>query len=158
MTPFLRRMAPSDLESVVALAEISPGGPHWPREAYESAIEQEPAAALVAVAADTLAGFVIADLVLDICQLESIVVAGAFRRQGIGAALLSAVIGWSKERGAERVELEVRIGNRAAIALYERAGFVSEGLRRGYYRDPEEDAVLMGLNLNSPAKAVEKNP
>jgi ribosomal-protein-alanine N-acetyltransferase len=47
------------------------------------------------------------------------------------------------------MELEVRISNRAAIALYERAGFVQDGRRRGYYRDPEEDAVLMGLPLIS---------
>lgn len=158
MTPFLRRMIVSDLEPVLALADASLGGPRWPRQAYQSAVEQEQAPAFVAMAGDVLAGFAIAELVLDICQLESIVVAGEFRRQGIGSELLQAVIAWSQERGAQCVELEVRVGNRAAIALYERAGFVSEGLRRGYYRDPEEDAVLMGLTLDSSAKTVKKNP
>jgi ribosomal-protein-alanine N-acetyltransferase len=59
------------------------------------------------------------------------------------------VLAWAQRQGARRMELEVRISNRAAIALYERAGFVQDGRRRGYYRDPEEDAVLMGLPLIS---------
>jgi ribosomal-protein-alanine N-acetyltransferase len=158
MTPEIRVMTTGDLEAVLAIAQRSDGAPHWPPRAYSSAIQKRRTAALVAMAANKLAGFAIATLVLDICQFESIVVAAEFRRQGIGAALLQDVIASSRQRGATRIELEVRAGNSAAIALYERAGFLRDGLRRRYYRDPQEDAVLMSLALDLPSPAVEKNP
>jgi len=47
------------------------------------------------------------------------------------------------------MELEVRAGNETAVRFYERAGMVREGARRGYYRDPDEDALLMGKSLYS---------
>ena len=154
----LSEMAASNLGAVMALARRSPGAPHWPRQIYENAMEQRQTTALVAVDGDQLAGFAVGTLVLDVCQLESIIVAEEFRRQGIGAALLQAIIAWSRQWSAQRVELEVRAGNAPAIALYERIGFLRDGIRRGYYRDPQEDALLMGLALDSPAKTVEKNP
>ncbi len=46
-----------------------------------------------------------------------------------------------------RIEIEVRAGNKPALCFYEHAGFGRDGLRRGYYRNPEEDALLMGLEL-----------
>ena len=154
----LSEMAACNLGAVMALARQSPGAPHWPRQIYENAMEQRQTAALVAVDGDRLAGFAVGTLVLDVCQLESIIVAEEFRRQGIGATLLQAIIAWSRQWNAQRVELEVRAGNAAAIALYERIGFLRDGVRRGYYRDPQEDALLMGLALDLPAKSVEKNP
>jgi ribosomal-protein-alanine N-acetyltransferase len=158
MTTLFRFMTVADLDAVMALAHRSPGAPHWTRCIYQGAIEQEQSAALVAIAGEALVGFVIANLVLDICELESIVVAPEFRRQKIGAALLDAIIVWSRQRSAQRIELEVRARNMAAIALYERTGFLRQGIRRSYYSDPQEDAVLMALPLGILPKTVEKNP
>ena len=158
MTTLFRFMTVADLDAVMELAHRSPGAPHWTRCIYQRAIEQEQSAALVAIAGEALVGFVVAKLVLDICELESIVVAPEFRRQKIGAALLDAIIIWSRQHGAQRIELEVRAGNIAAIALYERSGFLREGARRSYYSDPQEDAVLMALPLGILPKTVEKNP
>jgi [ribosomal protein S18]-alanine N-acetyltransferase len=141
-------MTSEDLEAVMALASRSPGSPHWTRGNYLF-LEERPGIALVAEKDHTLSGFAVASLVVDVCELESIVVAEEIRRQGVGAAMLEAIFAWARGRGARRVELEVRAGNTGAIALYQRGGFARDGLRRGYYRDPEEDAVLMGLALDS---------
>jgi [ribosomal protein S18]-alanine N-acetyltransferase len=154
----LREMAACNLAAVMDLARRSPGAPHWPRQIYENAMEQEQTAALVAVDGDKLAGFALGTLVLDVCQLESIIVAEEFRRQGIGGTLLQAIIDWSRQCSAQRMELEVRAGNTAAIALYERIGFLRDGVRRSYYRDPQEDALLMGLALDLHAKRWKKIP
>jgi ribosomal-protein-alanine N-acetyltransferase len=156
-------MTAGDLDAVTALAAEAAGAPLWTRQIYESAIGGEHSAALVAIdngAVDNrmLIGFAIAISVLDICQLESIVVAETSRRQGIGASLLTAVVAWSCARNSRRIELEVRAGNSGAIALYQQAGFIRDGRRRGYYRNPGEDAVLMSLALGLPSETVEKNP
>lgn len=158
MTPKIRPMVAADLDAVILLAQRSGGAPYWTRPIYANAIEQEQTAALVAMADSRVAGFAVAGQVLDICELESIVVDPEFRRQGIGNTLLRAILAWSRLCGAHRLELEVRAGNTAAIALYRRAGFLRDGLRRSYYRDPEEDAVLMGLALDLPSEIMKKNP
>nr|WP_067659449.1 GNAT family N-acetyltransferase [Nocardia harenae] len=80
-------------------------------------------------------------------------VAAGHRGQGIGTALLDAVVAWARERGAHKVTLQVWPHNEPAIALYRRAGFEVEGrLRRHYRRRSGElwDAVLMGLHLPKP--------
>jgi [ribosomal protein S18]-alanine N-acetyltransferase len=157
-------MTADDLDAVVALERRSASAPHWDRSGYEAALYQKPLqkkesnASFVAQQDDAVVGFVVARMVVDVCELESIVVARELRRQGVGAALLRATLAWAQEQTARRVELEVRAGNCPAIALYERAGFVRDGLRRSYYRNPEEDAVLMGMPLDSSAKTVEKIP
>ncbi len=153
----IRRMQSEDIDAVMELAERSAGSPHWTRDNYVR-LEEGSTVALVAECEGRLAGFAVGSLVLDVCDLESIVVAEEFRRRGIGTALLDAVIAWSREHGGLHLELEVRVSNHPAIALYERHGFVRDGVRRSYYRDPEEDALLMGLTFDDPGSAVEKNP
>lgn len=76
-------------------------------------------------------------------ELESVAVAEAARRKGIGQALCVAVLDWCREQGAERVELEVRAGSEGARMLYRELGFRETGRRRSYYSDPVEDALLM---------------
>ncbi len=80
-------------------------------------------------------------------ELESIVVAEAWRGQGIGAELLAELAARAKSSDAIRLDLEVRASNAPAIRLYGRAGFVESGRRRGYYRGPDEDAILMSRDL-----------
>lgn len=76
-------------------------------------------------------------------QILNLAVHPDFRRQGFGAAVLSELLRMAAERGCREVSLEVRISNRAAIALYERAGFSTAGIRRHFYRNPAEDAAVM---------------
>lgn len=150
----IRAMAAGDLAGVAALAQECPEAPRWKRENYAALVPGEAQhgtpgplrAGWVATAGGTaqIVGFAAANVVLDQCELESMAVREDARRQGIGAALLRAVIAWARERGARRIGLEVRAGNAAAIRLYERLGLKAEGRRRGYYADPAEDAVLLG--------------
>jgi ribosomal-protein-alanine N-acetyltransferase len=76
-------------------------------------------------------------------ELENIAVRQSLRRQGLGAALLERLLEEARQGGAERVLLEVRASNGAAIRGYERAGFRLLARRAGYYREPSEDALIM---------------
>lgn len=78
-----------------------------------------------------------------------LMVAASHRRRGIGTALLDAAVQWGREAGVRKLELHVFPWNSAAIALYERYGFVKEGYRRGHYRrgDDYVDAILMAYVL-----------
>lgn len=78
-----------------------------------------------------------------------LMVAASHRRRGIGTALLDAAVQWGREAGVRKLELHVFPWNSAAIALYERFGFVKEGYRRGHYRRGDEyvDAILMAYEL-----------
>lgn len=80
-------------------------------------------------------------------HISTIAVAPAWRRQGLGAWLLLSMIYHALERDAVIVRLEVRETNRAAQTLYTRFGFDAVGRRRRYYRDTDEDAILMDLDL-----------
>jgi ribosomal-protein-alanine N-acetyltransferase len=80
-------------------------------------------------------------------ELESVVVADAARRAGIGRVLCGAVIDWCLSQDATEIALEVRAGSAGAIALYQGLRFVEVGRRAGYYSEPEEDALLMRLKL-----------
>ena len=76
-------------------------------------------------------------------QVTNIATHPDFRRRGLGRALLRALLTVAKEKGCEQVALEVRASNEAAIRMYEDAGFSTAGRRRGFYRDPREDALVM---------------
>jgi RimJ/RimL family protein N-acetyltransferase len=79
-----------------------------------------------------------------------LMVAASHRRRGIGTALLDAAVDWARASGVHKLELHVFPWNDAAIALYERFGFVREGYRHGHYRrgDDYVDAVLMALTVS----------
>ncbi len=90
-----------------------------------------------------IAGYACVWRVLEVAELMDICVTADMRRHGLGQALLAAAMLDAKERGAESMTLEVRRGNAAAIAMYEKHGFSCEGIRKGYYTDNGEDALIM---------------
>ncbi|PSO55460.1 MAG: ribosomal-protein-alanine N-acetyltransferase [Actinobacteria bacterium QS_5_72_10] len=85
-------------------------------------------------------------------HVTNIAVAPAQQRRGVGGALLAWLLATAAELGHEAVTLEVRAGNAPARRLYARAGFQEVGMRPGYYRQPEEDAVIMWLALAGAAR------
>ena len=152
MSWIVRRMSAGDVDAVLALAEQIPEVQRWNREEYERCVALDESgplwrAGFIAEAERCLVGFSVGKLVAGVCELESIAVSPENRAHGIGRALFDVVANWAQAHGANRVELEVRASNIRAIKLYEQAGLHREGLRRGYYQSPEEDAVLMGKVL-----------
>lgn len=85
---------------------------------------------------------------LDEGQITNIAVHPDARRQGCGRAILHHLLQTAQRREIENVFLEVRVSNVGAIALYEEAGFASVGLRKGFYRSPREDGLVMKKTVN----------
>ena len=163
MTPTLRPATPADLDEILTIAGHSPEAPHWRVSDYAAYLAGSPdplllRTALVVISGKQIVGFAAATLLLDgeqnRCELDSIAVHPAARRQGVGSSLVQAVLSWAARHGARRVGLEVRAGNSPAIRLYQREGFAAEGLRPGYYPDPAEDALLLGRPVTTVSEAA----
>ena len=92
-------------------------------------------------------GFLLAWQAADELHLTDLGTRSAFRRRGVGRALVSALLSHARAVGARLVVLELRRSNVAAQSLYEGLGFVVSGERKGYYSDTGEDAVEMRLDL-----------
>lgn len=102
-----------------------------------------------------LIGFAVGSLVMRAesddalgAELESIAVSDGARRRGAGRALCGAVAEWAHVYGAPWLDLEVRSQDAVARAFYESLGFAATGVRRRYYKNPEDDAILMRLPLS----------
>jgi len=83
-------------------------------------------------------------------HITNVAVHPDYRRMRLGSILVELLIAQTREEGLKRFTLEVRVSNQAAISLYEKFGFVSAGLRKGYYEDNNEDAMIMWLEEESP--------
>ena len=90
-----------------------------------------------------IAGFIILRQIADESELLQIAVGKAYRRRGTAGCLMSAAFGWAHGRGIKSIFLEVRESNAAAIALYAKHGFTNIGIRKNYFTEPIENAVLM---------------
>lgn len=155
----IRTGGEADLDEIFALERAVSEAPHWSREDYAALIRPSsvgPVSRCVLVAEGVddegvvrLVGFAVGKALEmsgdSVGELESVAVKEDSRRMGVGRALCRKVLEWCRERGAGAVELEVRSRNKSARALYAALGFREEGLRKGYYRDPSDDAVLMRL-------------
>lgn len=153
----VRPATATDLPAIFALANTTPGAPHWTESQYAGLLTHDGASPtrhflLVAQQATALTGFCVASVVSDEAELENIVVASSFRRLGIGKALCREVISSARATGAQQMILEVRASNSAAIALYRSLGFEETGRRRAYYQHPTEDALLMRAALALPTR------
>ena len=82
-------------------------------------------------------------MVLDEGDITNVAVRRDRQREGIGNFLMESLIRLTDQQGVTTIHLEVRVGNATAIRLYERMGFTRDGIRKGYYSDPVEDALLM---------------
>jgi ribosomal-protein-alanine N-acetyltransferase len=145
-------MAEGDLDTVMAIASALPTAPQWERSAYEIAIRAGDGPgriALVAEHSDVVVGFAIARVIGPVAEIETIAVAAEAQGGGFGSRLLRVALQEARLAGATEVELEVRPSNAGTMRLYDRAGFREVGRRKGYYREPVEDAVLLLLALSA---------
>ena len=170
------------LKSVLNLARASATAAHWSRAAFDPYLATDEAGgalqakAMFLACANSLAsvaeagaggtrivtveeivGFAAFSAIMTVgageSTLENMAVAIPWQRQGIGRRLLAAGLLWCRAHASGMMFLEVRKSNRAAVALYERAGFSVVGSRPGYYRDPVEDALQMQKSLGRAARA-----
>jgi ribosomal-protein-alanine N-acetyltransferase len=145
----------ADLASVVEMERRIAEAPHWGESEYAAIVAADRSAdgavrrcLIVAEAEGGLAGFAVGKVIgFGPGELESVAVDSAARRNGVGRVLCEVVIDWCRGQRAAGMELEVRAGSDGAIALYGGLGFVVVGRRKGYYREPVEDALLMKLEL-----------
>ena len=143
-----------DLGGIVALTAGVANAPHWNEAVYAAILGAAggiPRGLVVAEVDGEVAGLVVVSVVRDVAEVENLVVREEMRRRGLGMGLCRAGMAWCRERGATSLVLEARQSNAAALALYQRMGFVAVGTRAGYYTNPAEDAVLMSLELSAVA-------
>jgi len=142
---------------MMALEHDSPSAAHWSRQQYEdlfiatSSDRRSERVAWVAVeesGASAVLAFLVAHRIDAEWELENIVVAGTVRRRGVGARLLTEFIAHARAERGSGIFLEVRESNQNARALYRKAGFEETGLRKSYYSNPPEGAIVCGLRLN----------
>jgi ribosomal-protein-alanine N-acetyltransferase len=136
----IRQMAFGDLSRVMKIERASFPSP-WSTAMFVLEMSRSKSVCLAAEVDGRLAGYVICSCLDLDWHLMSIAVAPEQRRAGIGAGLVGALLEALAEDA--RLTLEVRPSNAAAIALYERFGFMVAGRRRGYYADTGEDALIM---------------
>ena len=98
---------------------------------------------VVAVRDDEVVGYIGSQSSIDESDVMNVAVHPDCRRQGIAEQLIETLIGELKNRGSKALMLEVRASNAPAIALYEKLGFRQVGLRKNYYRNPKEDALIL---------------
>ncbi len=150
-------MTEHDLLEVVAIEETC-GLSLWGWEAYRAELDRPESIMLVARKRarrlgeeEQLSGFVAARVQAGELHVNNIGVRGSERRRGVGGALLARALRIGAHYGARTALLEVRAGNHAAQALYRAHGFVVTGERRGYYKEPREDALVMARRLEGEA-------
>jgi tRNA threonylcarbamoyl adenosine modification protein YeaZ/ribosomal-protein-alanine acetyltransferase len=142
--PIRRAQTPEDLAAVDALQRQTFTNP-WGAEAIRWELENTDVSRLYVMhdAAGALVAYCACWMVFDELHINSLAVDVARRRQGLARRLLLAVLAEAVDAGAKAATLEVRRSNTAARALYEGLGFSIEGVRRDYYQDPREDAVIL---------------
>jgi ribosomal-protein-alanine N-acetyltransferase len=135
-------MALSDLDAVLAIERVSFSQP-WTADMFRAELTENPSAYFfVAVAGDDIVGYIGGWRVADELQVVSLAARPDARRSRVASRLLAHLF---DHAGApvRRASLEVRRSNHVAIAMYEQFGFRPAGVRRGYYDEPKEDAIVM---------------
>jgi ribosomal-protein-alanine N-acetyltransferase len=146
----LRPMTLADLPQVEALDRQAFPTP-WPENAFRYELTRNPhAICWVAEQSGHLVGDVVVWLVVDEAHIATLAVQEDLKQHGIGQRLLAHALLLCHESGAISAMLEVRESNLAAQSLYHKFGFVDVGLRKGYYQDTHEDAILMTLTPLNP--------
>ena len=140
----LRRLAARDLAAIDRIERRSYPTP-WSRSMFASELAKPSSISLGAFEAETgeLLGYLVISRYVDAWHVMNVAVEPEHRRQGIAIALFERLFELTANDGRRGYTLEVRISNEAAIKLYERLGFRSRGVRRGYYTDNREDALVM---------------
>jgi ribosomal-protein-alanine N-acetyltransferase len=143
VTVGLRALEARDLEAVERIERESYPTP-WSRSMFATELAKPSSLCFGAHDEEgALLGYLIVSRYVDAWHIMNIAVAPGYRRRGIAAALLERLFAVTEGEAQRGYTLEVRVSNTGAIRLYERLGFTARGLRRGYYTDNREDALIM---------------
>lgn len=145
--PLYRRMTAADLDTVMAIEERIYPYPWTPGNFVDSLTAGHHC--WIAELRGTVVGYSVAAIAAGEAHLLNLSIAAAWQRRGLGAELLRFIIRLARDYAAERIFLEVRPSNAAALALYRRAGFSAIGVRPGYYpaHTEREDALVLELEV-----------
>jgi ribosomal-protein-alanine N-acetyltransferase len=147
----IRLATTADIPSMMMLEKHAATAGHWSREQYDVAFKPElprrKSLALVVERDRAVIAFLVARAIDSEWEIENVAVAGPSRRRGLGTRLVGEFIARAQKQGAKAVFLEVRESNKAARMLYEKWEFVESGLRKQYYHDPAENAVVYRLEF-----------
>ena len=135
-------MESAHVSQVAQLEKLCFSAP-WSENSISSELTNPLSCWLVALDGDRVAGYVGSQTVLDESDMMNIAVDPQYRRQGIAQALVEELVKCLARKGSRCLTLEVRASNAGAIALYRKLGFVQVGLRKNYYRNPIEDAMIL---------------
>jgi ribosomal-protein-alanine N-acetyltransferase len=151
----LRKLRLRDLGAIEEIERASYPTP-WSRSMFAGELAKPSSICLGAVDGeqDELVGYLIISRYVDAWHVMNIAVAPAYRRKGIARALMERLFEVTERDARRGYTLEVRVSNDAAISLYEALGFRARGIRRGYYTDNREDALIMWRDpVREPASA-----
>ena len=143
----IRQAVPADADAIHEIETLSFPDP-WSSTSIRFELEQNPDAFyVVAVREGEVVGYAGLWWVLDEGHITNVAVRPGFHHRKIGTGILQTLIDHTHEKGINHYTLEVARNNEAAIGLYEKFGFVTEGVRKGYYAATGEDALLMWFHL-----------
>jgi len=132
----------SDLSAIETIEQQAYPTP-WSRSMFASELAKPTSICLGAFEGQDLVGYVINSRYVDAWHVMNVAVAPEHQRRGVASALLERLFELTRDDERRGYTLEVRVSNEDAIGLYEKLGFESRGIRRGYYTDNREDALIM---------------
>ena len=138
----ITKMTESHVAQVALLEKLCFADP-WSEKSIASELDNPWALWLVALERDEVVGYIGSQTAVDETDVMNVAVHPDQRRKGIAEALIEMLIKQLQEQGSHALMLEVRASNAPAIALYEKMGFRQVGLRKNYYRNPKEDALIL---------------
>jgi ribosomal-protein-alanine N-acetyltransferase len=140
----MRRLSLHDLDAIVAIENAVYPTP-WSRSMFAGELAKPSSLSLGAYDDDAggLVAYLIVSRYVDAWHIMNVAVHPGYRRQGVASRLLDELFELTAGDPRRGYTLEVRVSNTTAIALYERFGFEPSGVRRGYYTDNREDALIM---------------
>ncbi len=138
----IRRLQLRDLTAIETIEQTAYPTP-WSRSMFAGELSKPSSVCLGAFEDEILVGYLITSRYVDAWHVMNVAVAPDRQRRGIASALLSRLFELTADDDRRGYTLEVRVSNAGAIALYERLGFEQRGIRRGYYTDNREDALIM---------------
>lgn len=137
-------MKEEDINDVLDISSLS-FAISWSKDSYIQELTNPIAKYFVAKVNNKVVAFVGTWIILDEAHITNIAVHPNYRKQGIASKLLTNFLDYCKKQGCNAFTLEVRNGNKAAQALYRKHNFKEAGIRKGYYEDNKEDAIIMWL-------------